>query len=264
MSLPAVERLEACMRSTQSLLADLDAADWSVPSLCPGWTVRDVVQHLAGIEELLLGWWPDGEKPAPFDRLGEYLAFASGATPAEILVRFGDTLDARRTELARRTDEDFAAVSWTPIGVATYGRFMEIRSFDFWVHEQDMRVPLGRLSDLGGPAAAAAVEEVRRSFGYIVGKSADVPDGRRVAVRLTGPVHTDLCAVVVDGRAWVVERDDARDGEPDAEVVTDSLTFLLLACGRIDPTEPLRDGRVQLRGDITLAERLASNLRFTR
>ncbi|MSV90619.1 MAG: hypothetical protein F2812_16895, partial [Actinobacteria bacterium] len=40
MSLPTVERLEACMRSTQSLLADLDAADWSVPSLCPGWTVR--------------------------------------------------------------------------------------------------------------------------------------------------------------------------------------------------------------------------------
>lgn len=264
MSLPALERLEECMRSTHSLLAGLDDADWSTPSLCPGWSVRDIVQHLAGIEELLLGWWPDGDKPPPFDRFTEYLAFASGATPAEILVRFGDTLDARRIELARRTADDFAAVSWTPIGVATYGRFMEIRAFDFWVHEQDMRVPLARPGHRDGPAAASAVEEVRRSFGYIVGKSAGVPDGRRVAVRLTGPVHTDLCAVVVDGRARVTAHDDAPDGESDAEVVTDSLTFLLLACGRIDPTEPLRDGRVQLLGDIALAERLATTLRFTR
>jgi len=36
------------MRSTQSLLADLDAADWSVPSLCPGWTVRDGRVQLRG------------------------------------------------------------------------------------------------------------------------------------------------------------------------------------------------------------------------
>ena len=248
------------MASTQSLLADLDDAAWATPSLCPGWSVRDVVQHLAGIEELLLGWWPDGDKPPPFDRFTDYLAFASNATPTEVLARFDRTLAARRAELAQRTDADFAAVSWTPIAVATYGRFMEMRAFDFWVHEQDIRVPLGRPGNLDTAAAALAVEEVRRSFGYIVGKSAGVPDGRRVAVRLNGPVRTDLCAAVVDGRARVTERED----EPDAEVLTDSLTFLLLACGRIDPSEPLADGRVELRGDVELARRLATSLRFTR
>jgi uncharacterized protein (TIGR03083 family) len=137
---------------------------------------------------------------------------------------------------------------------------MEMRAFDFWVHEQDIRVPLGRPGNLDSAAAALAVEEVRRSFGYIVGKSAGVPDGRRVAVRLTGPVRADLCAAVVDGRARVTERED----EPDAEVVTDSLTFLLLACGRVDPNEPLADGRVELRGDVELARRLATSMRFTR
>ncbi len=248
------------MQSTLTLLAGIDDADWSTPSLCPGWTVRDVVQHLAGIEELLLGWWPDGDKPAPFERFTEYSAFASSSTPAQVLARFDTTLAARRAELAQRTHADFAATSWTPIGVATYGRFMEIRAFDFWVHEQDMRVPLDRPGHLDGPAAELAVEEVRRTFGYIVGKAARVPDGRRVAVRLTGPVRADLCAAVIDGRARVIERDDT----PDAEVVTDSLTFLLLACGRIDPAEPLHDGRVVLRGDIELAEQLATSLRFTR
>jgi uncharacterized protein (TIGR03083 family) len=247
------------MDSTVELLGGLDEHEWATASLCPGWTVRDVVVHLAGIEEMLLGWRPDGDAPAPFDQLRNYLDFAARATDAEILTRFVATLDARRAELADLGEDDFSAVSWTPIGVATYGRFMEIRAFDFWVHEQDMRVPLAHPGHLVGGAAELAIDEVRRTFGYIVGKSAAVPDGRSVAVRLTGPVHADLCAVV-DGRARVV---DALE-HADAEMITDSLTFALLACGRIDPEATLADGRVELRGDLELAHRLATNLRFTR
>jgi len=258
-SIPAVERLSECMQSTVALLRDLDDAEWATPSLCPGWAVRDVVDHLAGIEEMLLGWRPEGEQPAPFDRLRDYLAFAKDATPGARLDRFEQTLAARRAELATFTDDDFAAVSWTPIGIATYGRFMEIRAFDFWVHEQDIRVPLGRPGHLDGAAVLLAVDEVRRSFGYIVGKSAGVPDGRSVAVRLTGPVEASLCAVV-EGRAKVVDT----LADADAEVVTDPLTFLLLACGRIDPATALDDGRVSLRGDTALARQVATHLRFTR
>jgi uncharacterized protein (TIGR03083 family) len=35
------ERLRLC-----AFLGELDQGDWTVPSLCPGWTVRDVVAHL--------------------------------------------------------------------------------------------------------------------------------------------------------------------------------------------------------------------------
>jgi hypothetical protein len=62
---------------------------------------------------------------------------------------------------------------------------MAIRNFDFWVHEQDVRVPLGRPGQTTEPAAELALDEVRRSFGYIVGKQAGLPDGYSVRVGLS-------------------------------------------------------------------------------
>ena len=50
---------------------------------------------------------------------------------------------------------------------------------------------------------------------------------------------------------------------PDATVTTDLLTFMLLACGRIDPDQPINSGKVSYAGDDALAEQLARNLRFT-
>jgi predicted lipid carrier protein YhbT len=65
--------------------------------------------------------------------------------------------------------------------------------------------------------------------------------------------------VRVDGRATVV--DDVAD--PDATVTADSLTFLLLACGRIDPEVPIGDGRITWTGDDDIGGRAARHLRFT-
>jgi hypothetical protein len=44
---------------------------------------------------------------------------------------------------------------------------------------------------------------------------------------------------------------------------TDSLTFMLLACGRTDPQQWLATGHIDLRGNNELAGQLACNLRFT-
>jgi uncharacterized protein (TIGR03083 family) len=164
----------------------------------------------------------------------------------------------RRNELLAADPSLFDEASWTPVGVQTYGRFMAIRNFDFWVHEQDIRVPLGRPGHTSGPAAELALDEVRRSFGYIVGKRAAIPDGSSVLVELHGPIEAQLAAVV-DGRARIVDDLD----HPDAIVRTDSLTFMLLACGRIDPETHLANDDVQLQGNKELAAQLVRNLRFT-
>ena len=50
---------------------------------------------------------------------------------------------------------------------------------------------------------------------------------------------------------------------PDATLTADSLTFMLLTCGRIDPEGPIGDGRITWAGDQELGERAARNLRFT-
>jgi hypothetical protein len=135
---------------------------------------------------------------------------------------------------------------------------MAIREFDIWVHERDIRVPLGIPGDDGGPPAEMALDEVHGSIGYIVGKKIGLPDGTGIAIELTGPVHRRILARV-DGRATRV---DALES-PDVTLSMDSLTFMLLACGRIDPQGPIDDGRVTWSGDPELAARAAHNLAFT-
>ena len=110
---------------------------------------------------------------------------------------------------------DLAQPSWTPVGPGTYGRFMEIRVFDFWVHERDITTPLGRPTDDTGARAEIALAEVEGSLGYIVGKKVGLPDGRSIVFHLSGPLARDI-AVVVDGRARVVDTiSHARRGDLD-------------------------------------------------
>jgi uncharacterized protein (TIGR03083 family) len=259
MAVHEVECLLESMSSVSDLLGQLDDGEWRIPSLCPAWQVRHVVAHLDGIEEALSGWHPSGDTQAPFE-IAARVFDEVGEWPADrLLDRFRTVLAGRRAELSAAESGLFDEVSWTPVGVQTYGRFMAIRNFDFWVHEQDIRVPLGRPGHTSGPAAELALDEVRRSFGYIVGKRAAMPDGSSVLVELTGPIDAHLGAVV-EGRARVVDDLD----RPDAVVRTDFLTFMLLVCGRTGPDAHLADGSIELAGNAKLAGQLARNLRFTR
>ena len=195
---------------------------------------------------------------AAFEIVGKVFAEVDDWSPDRLLGRLRTVLAGRRSELLAADASLFGEVSWTPVGVQTYGRFMAIRNFDFWVHEQDIRVPLRRPGHTSGPAAELALDEVRRSFGYIVGKRAAIPEGSSVLIELHGPIKGQLGAVV-EGRARVVDDLD----HPDAIVRTDSLTFMLLACGRIDPETHLANGDIELRGNKELAGQLARHLQFT-
>lgn len=252
-----VHNLRASLHAFGNVVDALTPEQWNAQSLCPAWTAHGVVVHTTTIEAGLLGWRPDsGENPfVAMGRIGEELA---GLAPDALAARFHEVAAARLLELEAMTDDEFAAPSFTPVGQGTYARFMQIRVFDIWVHERDIRVPLGMPGDDGGPSAEMALDEVEGSIGYIAGKKIGVPDGQGIAFHLTGPVHRDIL-VKVDGRAARV----AELPSPDAVVTADSLTFMLLACGRINPDEPIRDGRISWGGDAQLGERAARHLAFT-
>ena len=243
----------------EALCADLGESEWRVQSLCPAWTVRDVVDHVTGIEAVMTGWLPeDATTPPPFERADDYLRETADLDGADYVERVRATYDRRRRDLASLSSEDLERPSWMPTGPGTYGRFLAIRVFDFWVHERDITTPLGRVTDDTGVAAEIALAEVESSLGYIVGKKVGLPDGKSIAFHLTGPIVREL-HVLVDGRAKRVDRLE----NPDVEVTTDSTTFLQLACGRIDPQVPIDSGAIIWKGDAELGERAARNLRFT-
>jgi uncharacterized protein (TIGR03083 family) len=253
------EALEESFDVIEALGADLRPGEWETPSLCPDWSVRDVFEHLAGIENALASWVPDAaHTPPPFALAGAFAKEVDGLDTNAFMARTHDAFTHRRQDLSFLSPSDLAQPSWTPVGPGTYGRFMEIRVFDFWVHERDISRPLGRSTDDTGARATIALAEVEGSLGYIVGKKVGLPDGRSIVFHLSGPLARDI-AVVVDGRARVVETATRAD----VEIWTDTGTFMLLACGRIDPQEPIDLGTIVWRGDAELGERAARNLRFT-
>ena len=246
--------LEYCYDAFDALCADLSDAEWQTQSLCPDWTVRGVVDHVTSIEAAMVGWLPnDTTTPPPFEKAGEFLA---DDTPYVDKVR--GVYDRRRAELAALSDDDLDRPSWMPVGPGTYGRFLAIRVFDFWVHERDITTALGRTTDDGGIAAELALAEVENSIGYILGKKVGVPDGKSITLDLTGPLTRQI-HVAVDGRAARVDHLDS----PDVTVTTDSTTFIQLACGRIDPQAQIDAGTISWTGDDELGDRTARNLRFT-
>ncbi|MGI9598610.1 MAG: maleylpyruvate isomerase family mycothiol-dependent enzyme [Acidimicrobiales bacterium] len=254
-----IENLEACYRSMEALMDSLSDDDWAVQSLCPDWDAKGVITHLAAVEHMLNGWMPEtGDSPLPFDKVMGFTEQAAGWSPQQLADETRGVFATRRAELASTTDEQFAAPSMTPIGKATYHRFMDVRAFDFWVHERDITTPLGRTTDDGGPVAEVALDEVHGSIGYIVGKKIGLPDGMSVAFRLTGPVERNIYAKV-DGRAAGVDSLD----DPTVEVTTDSVTFVQLACGRIDPQAQIDAGKISWSGDAEWGEKAARNLQFT-
>jgi uncharacterized protein (TIGR03083 family) len=251
--------LEESFGALEALGASLTPAEWETASLCPDWDVRGVFEHVVGIENALVAWVPDTvQSPPPFARASAFAKEVADLDAPAFLDRVRDVLDRRRQDLAIIAPSDLDRPSWTPVGPGSYGRFMDIRVFDLWVHERDITTPLGRPTDDTGARAEIALAEVEGSLGYIVGKKVGLPDGRSIVFHLSGPLERDI-AVLVDGRARVVERVT----QADVEIWTDTLTFMQLACGRIDPQETIDTGRIVWEGDSELGERAARNLRFT-
>ena len=248
------------------LLGELDDVAWSTPAL-PGWDVHDVVAHLVGTERMLAGVAvpavPEAETSGPhvkneIARSNEaWVVTLRARTHAELLDDFRSVTAERLAALEALSDAEYDAPSWTPVGDATYGRFMEIRVFDSWMHEQDIRTAVGRPGHEAGPVAEQSVEEVVRALGYIVGKRAGVPAGSSVTLRLTGPVERTV-HVAVDGRATVV---DTLPGPATAELALSSSLFMRLAGGRVPAEDELE--RIELSGDVALARQVASHLAFT-
>ena len=196
MAEPIIEQLTAEWASITALAASLADDEWDLPTALPGWSVKDNISHVIGIESMLLG------DPAPdvdvshIDRIAddpfgasiESWVEARRATPGPEVAAELDTVVARRTaQLEAMTDDEWAAVGWSPIGEVPYRRFMVVRVFDCWMHEQDIRRATGREGHLEGPCADTALGHFTTALGFVVGKKAGAPQGSSVVFEVVGP-----------------------------------------------------------------------------
>ena len=254
----------------EALLGGLSEADWQVPSALAGWNVKAVASHIIGTESFLQGINP----PAPdidvsalahvrndIGVMNEcWVRQLSGESGARVLQRFREITATRRKVLEGLSNDEWNAVNPTPAGPDSYGRFMRIRVFDCWMHEQDIRIGLGRPSsddELDGPALRLSLDEIAATMGFVVGKLVKAPAGSRVLFDLTGPLAREV-RVSVDGRAQLV--DDFGGQQPTVSMRVDALQFTRLAGGR--PLCPARSQDVDLAGDDDVSGRLVERLNF--
>jgi len=128
---------------------------------------------------------------------------------------------------------------------------------DAWVHEQDVRRAVGRPGDLTGPVAEHSVGRFAMAMPFVVGKKAGAGDGKTVVFDIQGDAGRKLSIAIEGGRGKEV---DAVPETPSVQLTIDVETFACLGCGRLDPDETLRAGKVQMAGDKALGEAIVANM----
>lgn len=259
-----VAALDAQFDSLLALGRDLTDEQWDTPSEVPGWSVKDNFSHVIGTELMLLGrpdTDPGIDKPEYVKNdIGAFnevpIAVRRSKSGPEVLAEFALVAGERKAALKAMTDEEFDAESFTPAGQDTYGRFMQIRVFDCWIHEQDCREALGMPGNTSGPAAEVMLDEMTTAMGFVVGKKAGATEGQSVRLQLTGDTKR-IVDVRVDGRAAVVHDLD----EPTTTITIPTTLWVRYAAGRRagDPSHP----DVAIEGDRALGESVIRNAAYT-
>jgi uncharacterized protein (TIGR03083 family) len=253
--------------SIDTLLSGLSEQQWQTPTPLPGWCVHNVVAHMIGTESSLQGLNPpDADIDlTTLDHVRNdvgvmneaWVRHLSAESGPGVLQRFRSVTADRRERLTAMSVDDWDAPTPSPVGLESFGRFMRVRLFDCWMHEQDIRDGVGSPSsdaELNGPAARLSLDEIAATMGYVVGKLGKAPEGSRVAVELTGPLARTI-RVAVDGRAQAV--DDFGGLHPTASIRLDGLRFARLAGGRTDDT-----AGVELGGDTEVGARIVEHVNF--
>jgi uncharacterized protein (TIGR03083 family) len=264
----AREALAETWASLAETCHELSDTEWALPTECPGWDVKDQLSHLIGIERALLG------EPAPvwdgplgdhvkndFAALNEpWVAVRRGEPGPVVYAEFVEVTETRLGQLDERTDEEWAAVGWSPVGEVPYAVFMEVRVFDSWVHEQDVRRALDRPGGSGNHASALSLDRVQGAMPFVVGKQAACPDGTVVRLDVAGPGDDarTFTVAVAGGRAKAVDDDVA----PTVTISLSSIDFVRLGCGRATAEEVEAAGGIGVVGDAATGRRVLGAMNF--
>ncbi|MFJ5230296.1 maleylpyruvate isomerase family mycothiol-dependent enzyme [Kitasatospora sp. NPDC088391] len=254
------------IESISELLAPLPTDSWNRATECPGWSVRDVVSHVIGVESELLG------DPRPIHALPRDLRHVTNEftrymelpvdkrrcwTPVEITSELEYTVIRRSRALRNARQQPQDLVRWPAGPLARdvpYATLLRLRAFDVWVHEQDLRRALQLPGNLDSPAAVVTRDLLISSLPKQVAKEAGAPIGSTVVFDVAGALPFRCTVrVAADGRGSV---DESVEPAPDVRLSMDWQTFVRLCCGRVRPETAL----VAVVGDQELGSRVLAHL----
>jgi uncharacterized protein (TIGR03083 family) len=257
------------IEAISELVTPLVEGEWNRRTPCPGWSVRDVVSHVIGLDCEMLG------DPRPIHTLPRDLFHVTNDhqryMEMQVDVRRHHTAPEMTSELEyviirrnrqlRNESRDPGTKVRAPLGTEqTLADAMRQHAFDVWVHEQDLRTALGRPGNLDSPGAHIARDVLLAALPDIVAVKADAPRSSAIVFDIHGPIEfLRTIRVDIQGRG-TLETVPALG--PAASLSLDWETYVRLACGRVT-VDAVAD-RVKAEGDPELTSAILRNFTVTR
>lgn len=241
------------------LLRGLGPGEWSRPTVCPGWTVKDVVAHVLGDHIGRLSIHRDGfqvlrpRQGEPFPRFldrinDEWVTAARRISPpvlvdlvrvaAEEIVRFWQAIDL---------DALGGPVRWAGPEAAPYWLDVAREYTEYWTHQQQICDATGRPGLTGERFLGPVVDTFLRALPHTL-RDVRAPDGTALHVVVTGSGGGHWTCVRGPDR-WTLRRDP--HPRPAATLVLDSDTTWRLCTRGITPDQAA--ARANIDGSHTLA-----------
>lgn len=260
--IPKTGHAEAAALATAELerfltvLDSLSGDDWTQPTACTEWNVKDIAAHEAGWLNAMTGL-NNIRKLFSNDRLKQHRAqgkgmldssnqaqvdMRAGHTPAQVIAELRD-VGPRAIAFRKRLPALIRALpfpdpdtgKWMTVGYLTDTIFPR----DMWMHRHDVCTATGRefiqTPEHDGRVVALVVRDLARNLKPVL-------DGESVVYTLTG----------VSGGSWHI----GANPNPAATLTMDVMDFNLLASERWTAQAMLDDKRVTLSGDEALARRV--------
>ena len=257
------------------LAGDLGDEELGRPTDLPGWSVQDVLAHVAAVESDLAGLPGASSGPTSPPRVegpagvtDPFTAYTEAGVRARRGRSAGELLDELRTAADVRSAQLRENPPTDPTGTPprTPGRIewdwrtlLRNRAVDVWMHEQDVRRAVGRPGGLDSAGAAVTLGSFAAAIPYVVGKRVAPPEGTTVGLEVDGPVPiSGAVRVGADGRATLLPGSGV-PADADAVLRMSGETFAILCGGRRPPEEV----DVEVGGDAELARRVAGAMAVT-
>ncbi|MEU9625565.1 maleylpyruvate isomerase family mycothiol-dependent enzyme [Streptomyces luteogriseus] len=256
------------VEAISELVQPLAEAEWNRRTPCPGWSVRDVVSHVIGLDCEMLG------DPRPIHSLPRDLFHVTNEhqryMEMQVDVRRHHTAPEMTSELEyviirrnrqlRNESRDPGTKVRGPLGSElTLEESMRRHAFDVWVHEQDLRTALGRPGNLDSPGALVARDVLLGELPRVVAEDAQAPRSSAIVFDVHGPVEfLRTIRVDIQGRGTL---ETAPALGPAAALTLDWETYVRLACGRVTP-ESVSD-RLKTEGDPELTAAILRSFTVT-
>lgn len=234
------------------MLRGLDPAQWTLPTVCPGWDVKDVAAHVLGDHIGRLSRHRDGYSalqprdgeafPAFLDRInGEWVAAARRLSPLLLI----EQLQATGAEVAQFWQTVDPAALGEPVSWAGQERapvwLDAARDFsEYWIHHQQICDAIGQAGLLSPGYVRPVIDTFMRALPHTL-LNVPAPEGTAVQMTVTGPGAGEWTCTRDSGR-WSLYRQP--HPSPSARIELDTDTAWRLCSRGITPAQAAVHARI--------------------